>query len=215
MKKKIIFTSIIAFIIISINIISNAAIEIKEGTVKYTNINISNAYKLCYDLRNYDTTLGNNNLDPHLALNKDWGAVAYLSMSSYGTVRSYSGTEITINEKNYYSTTGNATGVINFGKTSSYTAGILDGAESTDNIKNLFDNKETKYVEKLSITADANSTKGQALYETYDWYKSSGTTSSSWVTSTSPVLKRSGVVRFIGTSGNANIETFRPVIWNK
>ena len=89
----------------------------KPGVSSWRNINIRNCYLNSY---NYD-----RNRDSHLMKNSEWGAVAYLSYSSYGV----NGRNITTNTSSQYitggttseesiyisngnqSTTGNATGI--------------------------------------------------------------------------------------------------------
>lgn len=89
----------------------------KPGVTSWRNINIRNCYLNSY---NYD-----RNRDSHLMKNSEWGAVAYLSYSSYGV----NGRNITTNTSSQYitggttseesiyisngnqSTTGNATGI--------------------------------------------------------------------------------------------------------
>ena len=78
----------------------NAAMEIKDGANMY-NTTASDAYQICYDLRNPTSTLSKNSLDPHLTLNADWAAATYLGLSGYGGA--------TNNDATY--TTGNNSGV--------------------------------------------------------------------------------------------------------
>ena len=89
-NKKIILSIIIILSITFISTISKAALEFKKNAKnEYSPLNASVAYQLCYDLKNSDSTLGINQVDPHLILNKDWTAVAFLSMSTYGKNSQY------------------------------------------------------------------------------------------------------------------------------
>ena len=80
----------------------------KPDVSSWRNITIGNIYTNCY---NYDRTN-----ESHLMKDSEWGAVAYLSYSQYGT----NGTEIAVNDSSSYitgtggtaaSSTGNETGV--------------------------------------------------------------------------------------------------------
>lgn len=213
MKKKIFISFFMAIAVVAMSSISRAAIEIKPGTTVYDYITVSDSYQLCYDLRANDTTLGSNSLDPHLILNKDWGAVAYLGASAYGSARSDKGDKIDINGGNYYSTTGNKSGVINLGNNPTQTAAISKSRYSTYDRyrKNLIENIEKKYVETYE---NELSGKGCAWNETKNWYSGSYTFNE--------IILRKGIFGLDYSSngnycayGNAYSKvTFRPVIWN-
>jgi hypothetical protein len=142
MKMKKIVFSIMLFCIgmLMINSNSYAAVAINGGDV-WTQITASDAYAACYNMRNGTTsTLGSNSLEPHLTLNSDWGAVAYLTVSDYGQIDSRStaygasGPRVDLTKNNSpiesvwcRSTTGNASGVINFGANVTYTAATYNG----------------------------------------------------------------------------------------
>ena len=115
-KKIIIMIVITLFALIAFVHRVNAAVQVKAGTTRQTDITINTAFQYCYDMRYQSSTLGNNNLDPHLSTARDWGAVAYLGLSSYGTLRSGAGDTVTIGETNYSSTNGNISGVLNMRK---------------------------------------------------------------------------------------------------
>ena len=176
MKNKVKIIGIlvmISLIAICFSTISNAAIEVKPGTAAHVNINPSTAYQYCYDMRSSTSTLGANTLDPHLILNADWGAVTYLGASTYGNIRSANGTEVTIKDEKYYSTTNNITGVMNMGNNlGTFTSSLIDGAAKNVNRTNLEKNINTKYVETLPTECTIDGTKGQALAETAGWYGS-------------------------------------------
>lgn len=216
MKKKIFISFFMAIAVVAVGSISMAAIEIKPGTTTYTSIDVSSAYQLCYDLRANDTTLGNNSLDPHLTLNKDWGAVAYLGASAYGSARSDKGGKIDINGGNYYSTTGNKSGVINLGNYHTQTAAISKSRVNLSSYdeyrKNLIENIGKKYVETYEQTKLSG--KGCAWNETRYWYSGSY--------NCRDIILRKGIFGLDDNSngndcayGNAYSKvTFRPVIWN-
>lgn len=210
MKNKIKCISFIMIVtIMLLTIKSNAAMAIKPGTTTWTSINVSDSYAQCYNLRNADSTLGANQLDPHLTLNKDWGAVAYLAISTYGSVNSSTLPTTTINGASYTTTNGNATGVMNMGNI--YTQTASDNENDTHNYADMieiYNNIETKYVEKLSSNPTSDTTVGQALVETISWFGSANDYGI-------PTLYRWKVLGYTVSSGNGSYNTtFRPVIWN-
>ncbi len=214
--QKIIVCLIIFIGIIAIANFSNAGLEIKEGTSAYTSVNISESFDICYNLRDGTSTLGNCNLDPHLATSLDWGAVAYLAQSRYGANSS--------NVSN--NTTGNKSGVMNMNgytqtatlfesrnKTSGNAASYryrLEEALQDDNMK--------KYVDVISNTVDADTTKGRAIAETKNWYGASYSYNNANNTDYPLIIRDSAFGVYSGGSridGQAHSDlTFRPVIWN-
>ncbi len=213
---------LICLFILCFSTISNAAIEIKAGTTRHTNIDISTAYQYCYDMRSATSTLGINSLDPHLSLNADWGATAYLGASTYGGVRNNYGTMIKINEANNYSTTNNITGVMNLGSylagnmiynSSSYVSCISDKRTgSGKEFDNIYKNKDTKYVEIIPTDENIEKTRGMALIETNNWYGSGGTAG---IHENSPIMYRKNIFSRSKNKGSAASGiTYRPVIWN-
>ena len=182
MKKReeiLIMVIIFLLIVLLLPTITKAGVESKPGTTAWTNISVSNAYDVCYGMASGGSTLGNCSLDPHLALNKDWGAAAYLAISGYGAVTTKTGPAVTIGEKSdYTSTTGNITGIINLGKTgycftaSSIAVGLEEESSNNQYRTSLIKNKDTRYVETLPDPGeeDATNTKGMAMVETQRWF---------------------------------------------
>jgi hypothetical protein len=132
-KIKMIF-GIMLIILILLPISSTFAttqVECKPGTIPWVNITVSNSYQACQDMVNDNSSIGNNSLlESHLTTNKDYNAVAMLSASGYGygsnpSVSNTGGTvyikdDGTIGSQSngdrpYYSTTGNASGVMDLG----------------------------------------------------------------------------------------------------
>ena len=213
---------LICLFILCFSTISNAAIEIKAGTTRHASIDISTAYQYCYDMRSATSTLGINSLDPHLSLNADWGATAYLGASTYGGVRNRNGTMIKINEANNLSTTNNITGVMNLGSylggnmsydSNSYVSCIVDKRTgSGKEFDNIYKNKDTKYVEIIPTDENIEKTRGMALIETNNWYGSGG---AAGINEYYPIMYRKNIFgrnRTNGSAGSGNI--YRPVIWN-
>ncbi len=212
MKKReqiLIMVIIFLLMILLLPTISKAAMAIKPDETVWTNISVSDAFDRCRELAYHSSTLGNNNLDPHLTLNSDWGAVAFLTMSVYGVNDVDSGKT---------STTGNETGVKDFGKTYTWTAAAhITGLESALNAliyrQSLITNKSSKYVELLKDKIDENE-KGLAL---------NVAAGGKYCTSDMPALIRVGLlgcsrgnnVVVSNYGGPARDITLRPVIWNK
>lgn len=211
MKEKIKYINIIMILtILLLTIKSNAAMEIKPGTSAWTNITVSESYQQCYDLRNSDTTLGKNTLDPHLTLNSDWATVSYLAASAYGKIDGNDyGSRTLIDGGAYNTTTGNASGVINFGNYFTQTSSIYQN-RSNVYIGNLTNNKDSKYVESIDDITSIDNTKGKAIAEVKNWF---GATSYTPMT----IVLRRAIFGNWDSGGNGNADsgiTFRPVIWN-
>lgn len=217
MLKKIIYLiAMITILVLGTSTISLAGLEIKEGTTTYTNVNISESFDICYNLRNGNSTLGNTTLDPHLATSLDWGAVAYLAQSRYGANAS------TLSQN----TTGNKTGVMDL---SGYTqtATIFESRNTTSSNATAYrkrleealkDVNLKKYVDVISNTVNEETTRGRAFAETPGWYGGSYSFSNSTNTD-APIIIRNSVFGVINYGFNNNGQaatnvTFRPVIWN-
>lgn len=236
----------ISLLIICFSINSNAAqIEIVPSSSVITNVTVSTSYLTCRNLDSVNSTLGTTGLDPHLVTNADWGAVSYLAHSIYGVNATYDdsnkiGRVVTIEGIEFYSTTPNVTGVMNWGKRYTQTASLentltskgdeeaiksaldssTDGANTYKNIVLLIKNKDTKYVENLK----SNKTAGFAMHEVsgqndlslgFSWYGNN---------IVSPVCIRAKLFYYtVGaggweagnlSTGKASSATFRPAIWN-
>lgn len=215
--QKIIICLIIFIGIIAIANFSNAGLEVKEGTSAYTNVNISESFDICYNLRDGTSTLGNCNLDPHLATSLDWGAVAYLAQSRYGANSS--------NVSN--NTTGNKSGIMNMSGGLTQTATLFESRNKTSVNATAYryrleealqDDNMKKYVDVISNTVNADTTKGRAIAETANWYGDAYSYNNANNTDNPPIIRDSafGVNAYgNGSNGNAHsIVTFRPVIWN-
>ena len=227
MKKKVKIINIVMLLsIVALLPKSNAALVSKSGTSALVNTTVSNSYLLCQGMKGVGESLygSGSNVQPHLATNKDWGAVSYLSNSIYGTNTKggNNGLTVSINGTNYYSTNGNTSGVMNWGTKYTQTAGLINNCTSgNDNIMELYNNRNTKYVEYIDARSEAN-TKGMSTNEIKGIYDS---TYGSGIDTNFPCSTRFGLFGYrfgdssggIGTyiSGKAfpNV-TFRPVVWN-
>ena len=211
-NKKILLSIIIILSITFISTISKAALEFKAGATLY-NQYPSSAYQLCYDLKGADSTLGTNQVDPHLMLNKDWAAVVFLAMSTYGNADINNLNPITVNGETRYCSNGNNTGVtgycVNTSAQYQITASILEEYTTTTNsyYQNLINNRNTKYVENLKSPSTDESNKGLGFNEgRSDAYK---------FDKSYPVQTKATRFGYFTTSrNNARAELFRPAIWN-
>lgn len=211
--KKSIKIIIIMLILLTIILVtrSNAAVETKPGTT--TTHYHKDAFLMSYDMRYPTSSLGNNTLDPHLELNKDYGAWVYLGMSAYGTNAS----NAVIVSRSYLSSTPNETGVIQRNGSTTHTAGIYDINNSNEIVQKY---GNTKYLEVFDTYNEndftVEKTKGMALAETKGWYGDPHGSGSE----TANIIVRAGRGGGWDTPGygykfsSSAIYYFRPVIWN-
>jgi len=121
----------------------------KPGVTSWRYINISNCYE---NSMSYDTAKNS-----HLMKNSEWGAVAYLTHSSYGR----NGTEVTINSNSSYYTAGG----------SGATANTNVAQSSTGNNTGIFDLSGCAY-EYIAAFNDKYSSSGDYYSKTSSSYKS-------------------------------------------
>lgn len=210
LNKKIILSTIIILSITFISTISKAALEFKPGAAIYKQTP-TNAYQLCYDLKNADSTLGTNQVDPHLMLNKDWAAVVFLAISTYGNGNESRDT-IDINGVNRFCSNGNNTGVTGYWEQYSVqgqiTASILEEyTGSEEEYTNLVEKRNTKYVENIKSPVTHESNKGLGFFEGNATYT---------FNSAFPVIEKSTGFGYDETTyySRGYRDLFRPAIWN-
>ena len=237
--KKIVLSSIIVAAL-AINTKIYAAVSIvpsKDGTGKdcMVNTTISNSFLLCRGMMEAGETLEGTTVDPHLATNTDWGAVSYLSNSTYGTNTEGKDTGIQVNIEGvkYYSTNGNETGVMNWGANPNkdlvfQTAALIEAynedSKAKENVKELYNNRNTKYVDNIdtqNMTKD--NTKGMAMKELDNSYPTGGINVRTDINGPVSIRKKlfyffvgqSNYYGYFSASGAGySHTTFRPVIWN-
>lgn len=236
MKKSLIISVFVLVIMIITSNVCYASVEIipsKSGDGKDALVNstISNSYLLCQEMINSGECLNGSSVKPHLATNKDWGAVSYLSNSIYGTNTQggNNGVTVNINGVNYYSTTTNITGVMNWGSNPNITrytqtSGLIKRV-TTDNevYHELFINKETEFVDYIDST-DTNYTLGMAINEGGVMYNKEMSVKLQDVAYRCSIREGLFGGHFGSTywsnargcsSGSASTSaTFRPVVWN-
>lgn len=223
MKKyrivKILMISVIFILLTTIK--SYGAVAIIKGGTTFTNRNISDCYDLSKEMKNAGQGLESTNVDVHMATNEEWATVSYFSNSAYGTATAgqNSGIEITIDGTKYLSTNGNATGVMDWGKTVTFTSGVISNYADMDrssavytNGKSIVDNagKDSK-IDILSNNTPTVSIGKNGWYNSWNYLGAD---------LKYPYSIRSGMFGFyaginfdFNSSGTANTSvTFRPVI---
>ena len=212
---------LIVVFMIAVSIKGNTAfakyvIQVVPDKAAWTSISVSDAYDACQDLNTDASSLGHTeNLKAHLTTNADYYAVSLLTYSAYGN-------------KNTSKTTGNNTGIMNFGTKHTFTSSLMEGASSNNNIKSLYDNINTPYVESVkNSTNRASNEPGRGLLERE--FLSSSFGSINYSTQTGyPIGDRinlfglclgspnyGGDFSGFSAGGALTNATFRPVIWNK
>lgn len=215
-NKKIILSIIIILSITFISTISKAALEFKASTSQTLyQQEPSQSFQLCYDLKNADSTLGTNQVDPHLMLNKDWTAVSFLSMSTYGRGTTTAATEIS---GNWYSCNNNYTGVCAsnntwmFGEQTSSLAENYNNNTDKDKYTNIINKQNTRYVETIKIPLQDKGNKGLGFLE------GTNNTISEDTLKSYPLITRSTKNFMYGGygiyNGSFSSNYFRPAIWN-
>lgn len=219
-KIKVLILSII-FILLS-TVKSYGAVVIIKGENTFTNRSISDFYNISKEMKNIGQGLESTNVDVHMATNGEWATVSYFSNSAYGTatVGQNKGIEIDIDGRKYLSTNGNATGIMDWGKTITFTSGLISNYAEMDkssavytNGKSLVDNAgKDRKIDILSSSTSAVSIGKNGWYNSWNYLGNDFKY---------PYSVRSGLFGFNAGSGlygvfasgaaSTNI-TFRPVI---
>ena len=194
--------------------------QVRPGVSSWRNIEIANMFTVA---KAYAP-----NLESHMLKNSEWGAVAYLTESTYGR----NGTEVTINnngttfftgggENNAYvantpqSSTGNVYGIYDLsGNAIEYVAAAYSNQSSIETT-----NESTKYATVYDGTNVRTGYKyGDATYETSAWHADNAR----FVVSHSPFFLRGGYNDSTGANagvfyfhyyvGNASYQSFRIAI---
>ena len=229
MRKKVIaVTSIIIFLLLGYNFCYGAVIEIKDTKAQVlTGGTVSDFYVMGEGLRDSGQTLEGTNVDVKMANNYEWAVVSYFSNSAYGTAGSGQNSGINVNTgvKTHKSTNGNVTGVMDWGNTGTYTAGITklykektivsDGNLTMDPTNSvILNNADTDRVDKFGTSVTDYSVASTGWYGSWNHYGGSY--------DQKPYSVRVGIFGFISgyhgtfnrTSGAAYSDvTFRPVFY--
>ena len=156
-----------------VNSVDTSKIIIKPNVYSWRNINVGNMFKNSYDYQ--------RELDSHMMKNTEWGSVAYLQHSTYGSQTSVrtnnnssyiTGYAATVEPTNYLnqssvvaSTTSNYSGIYDMsGGAWEYVMGYTTGATTvggTSGITILYsnffsDSSYSKYWDKYALTVNTN-----------------------------------------------------------
>ena len=227
LKSKFIISLILfSLTLVMTQVYAKTSIEIKpNASTIYTNQTISAFFDESIAMKNTGEVLEGSNVDVHMATNTDWAIISYFSNSAYGTngAGENAGITTSINGKDYLSTNGNITGVMDWGKTRTYTAGVISDytniedtsvtEEPYDYGKSIIENATN---EKHVDLINGISKKSMALT---GWYGSQSEVKSY---ASYPYMGRMGLFSNMAWPelstyglGKAKTDvTFRPMIWN-
>lgn len=216
LRNKIILIALIFVSMIAVNctdVFAEYVIQVVPDGTAWKNINVSDAYDACQNLNTTYSTLGTTSLKAHLTTNADWYAVSLLTYSAYGN-------------RNANNTTGNNSGIKNFGTNYTFTSSLMEGYTSSSYRTSLENAvaSGSPYVETVKNATNRNSNQaGRGLLASEHLTEEYG--SAIYENSTNyPVLIRTSLFGFAVGRGNwwclisegyASDATFRPAIWNK
>lgn len=176
-KIKVLILSIIFILLTTVK--SYGAVAIMNGGNTFTNRSISDFYNISKEMKNIGQGLESTSVDVHMATNKEWATVSYFSNSAYGTatVGQNKGIEIDIDGRKYLSTNGNATGIMDWGKTITFTSGLISNYTEMDkssavytNGKSLVDNAgKDRKIDILSNSTSAVSIGKNGWYNSWNY----------------------------------------------
>lgn len=221
-NKFVLMILLVTILVVTSKVYAKTSIEIKPSNSSvYTNKTISEFFDESLAMKNVGEGLESDNVDVHMSTNTDWAIVSYFSNSAYGTngEGKNAGVATTINGKEYLSTNGNATGVMNFGKNSTYASGV--GSSYAEVSESLHDNGK-------SIIENVTNSK---YVDIFNWSDAKVIAAPGWYSVRTVIdpgaayCTRTGLFGFIGgvtgggnapfCSGEAKWDTtFRPAIWN-
>ena len=154
-----------------VNSVDTGKIIIKPNVYSWRSINIGNMFKNSYDYK--------RNLDSHMMKNTEWGAVAYLQHSAYGSqtsvrinnnsayITGYAGTiEPTLGYNNDTSIDDNRIESTNLGVDGTYTVNYLNNnssvASTTGNRSGIYDMSGGSYEYVMGYTTGATTVGGSS-----------------------------------------------------
>ena len=160
--KYILLIMLIGITVVMPKVYAKTSIEIKpNSSTVYTNKTISEFFDETMAMKNSGEGLEGSDVDVHMATSTDWAIVSYFSNSAYGTNGEGDGKGVitSINGRDYYSTNGNVTGVMDFGKQDTFTASVIsnytdisDTSEQYANGRRILENvTNNKYVDLLNF----------------------------------------------------------------
>ena len=169
-------------------------VKVKPEVTSWRYITIGNSYTNCVNMNStsnanyYGISSNDNEIDPHLLKNSEWGAVAYLTQSSYGRNEN----EVMINNSGKF-ITGSAGSSVSAGvdveTTNNYTDTQGVKASTTGNTTGIYDMSGGAWERVAGYVNNGNSSltsNGQALLDAPDKHKQiyTITTDSGTVTTT-------------------------------
>ena len=228
--KYILLITIITIILIMPKAYANTSIEIKPSSTVYTNKTISEFFDDTIFMKRPGEGLEGSDVDVHMATNTDWAIVSYFSHSAYGTngEGKNTGLDVTIGGTIYQSTNGNITGIMNLGKTYTYTSGIIsnfaeieEGSTVYSDGRRIIESAIKKEYNHVNVVTTTGMVKDMAAT---GWYGRSIENSINTYTAY-PYSGRVGLFSLVCGGGNSSHKnlpdgsasenrTFRPVIWN-
>ena len=155
-----------------VNSVDTSKIIIKPNVYSWRSITVGNMFKNSYDYQ--------RNLDSHMMKNTEWGAVAYLQHSKYGSqisvrinnnsayITGYAGTEEpTLGISNgTASIAGNRVEATSLGKDGTYTVNYLNPnsvvASTTNNYSGVYDTSGEAWKYMMSYTTGSSTTGGSS-----------------------------------------------------
>lgn len=181
---------------------TTGAVDIKPGIAPLKNQAVGDMFTAARSLETnsrYGWGTTGADIDTHLIKNIEWGAVVYISQSTYGK-----NAEITINANSYtgggsgtsyttngaQSSTGNIYGIYDLsGLTSEFVAAYMNNGNPGLSVGSVIVSADAKYKDAYQVTTDNEATnyanainkKGDAIYET----SSTATGSTSWYSDSS------------------------------
>ena len=224
--KYIIPLMLVGILVAMPQVYAKTSIEIKPNSTVYTNKTISDFFDESMAMGNVGEGLESDNVDVHMATNMDWAMVSYFSNSAYGTngAGENRGIQVSINGTDYFSTNGNATGVMDFGKNITYTSGVISNYSEISNTSTLYSYGKS-IIENATINkyVDLINTLSTKEMGAQAWYDAKVAI---WNGPGMPYSIRKGLFTFQGGDGSminmgakpyggaqTNV-TFRPIIWN-
>ena len=186
MKNKKLNKTIILMFVMTLLILINsnkafASVEIRDVddnnavVTVYTNKNISYFYDLCKHMVDAGQGLENCNVNSRMANNRDWATVSYFSNSNYGTTGAgkNSGVDVQITaDRTRKSTNGNITGIMDWGRSYTFTAGIIADYASTSLSTAggpIINDAETSAVDKFSASTSAQAIARNGWYISFNY----------------------------------------------
>lgn len=231
MRRVIQIVSLIFIMLLLGTNYSFGAVQIKDDTSAkvITGKSISDCYDISRDMKKDGQGLEGTNVNVKMANNYEWAVVSYFSNSNYGTGGAGENTGSNLGDTGHKTTNGNITGVMDWGKTYTFTAGIISNyTDITDTTsgKSIIEDAGTSAIDKFESTGSSTV---ENIAKT-GWYRALWSCAGANVSY--PYSVRTGIFGFYGGTNydpnygrngnrstgaveNASDITFRPVIYTQ